>query len=236
MGGGVMMHQRSKGVQSHSECEKCGLADLPTNPAGSCFGGTLPSTLQPKKDHRSVRPCFLIGFVLACGTALLAQPPERSLGAAAGRGAARASSFTAALAWFTSGNLPAAETALFKDNLQRPGTIRHDVECATRLTHVALVLRERLDYRTANVVSTRALAYLAEAKSARFTNATPQGRAEVNETIGFIYERLLADPVAAKAAFGQAQRELPSSKAAQAGLDRIKETEDKLARLPGGRG
>jgi hypothetical protein len=43
MGGGVMKHQSSKGVQSHSECEKCGLACLRGESHGKyIFPGQAP--------------------------------------------------------------------------------------------------------------------------------------------------------------------------------------------------
>ena len=39
-GDGVMKHQRSKGVQNHSECEKCGLNSYPVAHAPAfCFSG-----------------------------------------------------------------------------------------------------------------------------------------------------------------------------------------------------
>ena len=143
--------------------------------------------------------------------------------------------FQHALAAHQAGNLAAAEAALFKDNVQPSGTIESDVECATRLTHAALVLRERFDYKTANVAAARALALLAAIPSDRFTSAGPERRSQAHEAAGFIYERLLADPGSAKASFTQAQRELPDSKAAKAGLDRIKATEDQVVRQQGGK-
>ena len=54
MGGGVMKHQRSKGVQSHSECEKCGLAHPVAQSEGVCLLHVNESTNRyPRCERRT---------------------------------------------------------------------------------------------------------------------------------------------------------------------------------------
>lgn len=149
---------------------------------------------------------------------------------------ARADAFEAASTAFVAGNLAGAELALFQNNRSRPSSIDWNIECANRLIHLTLALRERGDFATANVVVARALDYVNDAKLNRFAGAKATARARVHEIAGFIYERLIGDPASAKSAFLAAQREAPASKAAQAGLNRIQSHEDQIGRLPGGKG
>ncbi|MGH7946612.1 MAG: hypothetical protein ACREH8_12345 [Opitutaceae bacterium] len=206
-----------------------------TMPAFRSEGNSSAAPQLPFGCSQRWRSLF-VPLALVCGGVALAQPLDRSPAAIASRAAVRAENFEQALGWISVGNLAAAETALFRNNIQQPGTLEWDIESANRLAHAALVLRERSDYKTARLAALRAMEHLATAKATRFTSSTPKRRARAYEAAGFIYERLLADPAAAKAAFAQAEREFPGSKGARAGLDRIKDEEDKIARLPGGKG
>ena len=58
MGGGVMKHQRSKGVQSHSECEKCGLG-------GQAWRGERATYAEPRS--RNAFTVFFINIATVIG-------------------------------------------------------------------------------------------------------------------------------------------------------------------------
>jgi hypothetical protein len=177
---------------------------------------------------------LLMGLLaLAVGGSSLSAQSQSQATASAG---IRASNFEGALAAFVAGDTAGGERALFQNNTSKPDLIDWNIECASRLIQMALVLRERADFATGNAVGARALEYVTDAKLHRFMGAKARRRAQVLELAGFIYERLMIDPVLAKAAFLDAQREAPGSKAAQAGLERLKNQEDQIARLPGGKG
>jgi len=189
------------------------------------------------KLNRDLRTTLCALALLAMAGELCSQPSDRaSATAKANADAAWSDAFERAMTFFAAGQIQAGEAQLFRYNVQKNGTLESDIECATLLTHAALFLRERYDYRTADVVANRALAYLNSAPASHFANAAAKKRAQAYEAAGFIQDSLLGDSTGAKASFQAAQREVPGSKGAQAGLDRIKNDEDKIARLPGGKG
>jgi hypothetical protein len=176
---------------------------------------------------------FLVALLLLSPTTLLAQGRAQDQALLT---KARAQNFSPALAAIVAGNLPTGEALLLKDNVHAAGTLQGDIESARRLTHAALVLRQQRRVRESQIVANRALVYLGEGKNLRFAGTRPSERAQVYELAAVIYERLFSDVSSAKAAYNQAKIELPSSKAADTGLARIQESEDRIARNTGKKG
>lgn len=137
----------------------------------------------------------------------------------------RSNSLTEGIRHLAAGNLDAAEPALFKYNFHQPNTLAWRIESAQKLSYAAQVLQQQNAYERASQAASRALALLVEAESKPFADAIPETRARMHEMAGWIYEKVLFAPAAAKESFLKAQREFPASRGAKAGLRRIEEAE-----------
>ncbi len=125
-----------------------------------------------------------------------------------------------------SGNLTSAEAQLLARCIQRRNTFAWDIEAATRLTHLAVMLRQRHDMRNARAAAERGVAVLTAGIEARGATVSALQLARGYESIGFIYERMLFDNSAARAAYTHALQVNPGSNSAQAALTRISQEEE----------
>jgi tetratricopeptide (TPR) repeat protein len=178
-----------------------------------------------------------LGFVIpwiAFVAGAMAAPPDSASVTADGRQVAAA--YDAAIVAASAGDLASAQTVLFATNTQRPNTPEFDLESAGKLAHLAFFLRGRLDYEHATLAAEQALALLAPGGRVRGANVPASRRAQAYELLGLLYEQLLVDVTQAKAAYEQAQQLNPNSKAADAGLTRLRANDERQARATGKKG
>lgn len=187
----------------------------------------------------AAKPCLwalarlAVAALMSCGVQVAAQSLDKTPNARASRSAARTADFNAALDLAGSGNLAAAEAALSRGNAQKGDALPADIETGVKLVHLALGLRDRYDYKNANLAAQRALDQLNDAVTRKGGSATITQRAQAYETMAFIHERLFFNLGAAKAALLQAQQIDPGSPSAADKLGRIKDQEDGEARVRG---
>lgn len=189
--------------------------DLPFNPARP----------GPNPLRRFIVACACLALLLPAASAQRAANPKsaEAIARAAARDAARAADFEAALAAAARGNLAHAESRIARASMHQPNTLLGALESASRLGHLALSLRQRGHHEASESVALRALATLTAIAPAELAQATSQARAQVWQSVGLIYERMLFDEVAAKAAYLKAQQEHADAPGAQAGLKRLEE-------------
>jgi hypothetical protein len=192
---------------------------------------------------RSTRLSAIL-FVLASGAATISsslaqengQPaPSAQPGAGpSARAAGQQLAFTEAAALYRARNPAAAEERLFRANHRPPGTVGWQIESASKLTQMALVLRQEYDFPGSTALAMRALAVLdAAAQPAQRADARQQ--AVVHEMSAFLLEELLRDSESARVAYQKARQANPASKRATQGLARLDEEQAKIQRLTGNR-
>lgn len=139
---------------------------------------------------------------------------------------------TAAMEHFQAGDLAAGEAALIGGLRDDPETYDGKLELAGRLTHLALVLRQKYDYRGALALAQRARTILFEAEALGAPIGSRRGSGgRIHEMAGFIAERLLYDSAAARTAYERARDVNPDSQRAREGLARLTEAEAKSERV-----
>jgi hypothetical protein len=142
----------------------------------------------------------------------------------------RAKDFDNSLALFKARDLVNAEKVLLRSNRWQSGTLGWQLESAGRLTHMALVLRQRYDYPGSLAVAQRALAILRDADGLAL-KASASKRSAVHEQAAYIAEEILRDPVAARTEYQLALQFNAKSVRAREGVQRLDEAQAKVTRL-----